>query len=247
MRFTCLLLLSLCASCSTYTKRKSTYEENLSVCTKKAGHVPKGADTTSLKVAEARDIFEEQIRDCLVGSVGPVLKVKTNQGDSISTTPAKGKAMVLFFWWVTPGGPIEFDKADAELFAAMKDLYQQFHHQVAFIGFPFNDSLTSTKYLQKHPLNFPQVLGKDIAAKESFFTQNTYPYTMFINTQGRIVKLRAGSYTKRALIMEEYSTLIQACLNNTKAQHSGRHGQQELAKHTLPSENQETQERLKLP
>jgi hypothetical protein len=236
MRFSCLLLLSLCASCS--TKPKGTYEENLAVCTKEVSRVPKGADTTNLKVAEAQNISEEQIRDCLIGSVGPVFKVKANQGDSISSTPAKGKAMVLFFWWVTPGGPTEFEEADAELFAAMKDLYQQFHHQVDFIGFPFNDSLTSTNYLQQHPLDFPQVLGKDIAAKESFLTQNTYPYTMFINTQGRIVKLRAGSYTKRGLIMEEYSTLIQACLNNTKAQYSRRYGQKELAKHTLPSENQ---------
>ncbi|TGD81649.1 TlpA family protein disulfide reductase [Hymenobacter wooponensis] len=215
MKFTFSLFLFAWTICSCSTQRENTYEENLAICTKKLGHYPKGIDSSSIEGAEARYQFKEQIRECMKGSMGPALTVRTYGGDSVNTLPTQGKAMILFFWLVFPDGSAEAEKADLAIFSAMNALCQKHSQSVDFIGFPFNDSSTTRRYLQAHPLIFPQVYDKKITSnKHIALTQDGTACVIFINTQGRVVKIRSGSPTSEKQIIESYSPIIQACIDN---------------------------------
>jgi len=216
MRFTLSLFLFFYGFCSCSPKRENTYEQNLAACTKRLGHFPKGIDSTSTIGANAKAQFQEQIRDCMQGSTGPKLMVKTYTGDSVSTVPTQGKAMVLFFWLALPDdAPIEFKKSDKSLFTAMNMLHRKYTHSVEFLGFPFNDIATAKQYLQAHPLDFPQVQDKKISSdKHILLSQNSNPYLIFINSKGKVVKIITGSLSTEKRAIEVYSPIIQACIKN---------------------------------
>ncbi|WP_170934830.1 TlpA family protein disulfide reductase [Hymenobacter gelipurpurascens] len=150
------------------------------------------------------------------GSIGPNFKVQTYTGDSIITAPMQNKAVVLFFWLATlDDAPAVFKKSDLASFAAMNALCRKYNQSVNFIGFPFNDSSTVRRHLQAHPLNFPQVYDDKITSdKHIELTQNGTPCVIFVNTQGRVVKISSGNPTSASLIIETYSPIIQACIDN---------------------------------
>lgn len=216
MRFILLLFVFFCTLCSCSTQRENTYEENLAICTKKLSHFPEGIDTTDLESRNVKLQFEEQIRECMKGSVGPAFMVKTYRGDSVSTAPMQGKAMVLFFWSATlDDAPAYSKKSDLASFAAMNALCQKYSQRVYFLGFPFNDSATTRRHLQAHPLNFPQADDNKLSSdKYLTLTQNTDPYVIFINTQGRVVKIISGALTTEKRTIQVYSPIIKACIEN---------------------------------
>ncbi|MBJ6108661.1 redoxin family protein [Hymenobacter sp. BT523] len=148
------------------------------------------------------------------GSLGPVFTAMTNRGDSVSTKPANGKAMVLYFWLTTKFDPPEFARSSAEHIDALNALYHKFSRQVDFIGFPVNNSADVREYFKKHPLDFPQAVGGATADKEAYITQNTTPLVIFINSKGRVVDIRPGSFKRKKLLIKEYTPIIQACLSN---------------------------------
>jgi hypothetical protein len=209
------LLFSVLCSCS--TQRENTYEENIAICTKKLAHFPKGIDTTSLEGANTEAQFKEQIRECMKGSLGPSLTVKTYRGDSVSTAPMQGKAVVLFFWSATlDKDPAYIKKSDLASFAAMNALYLKYSQRVNFLGFPLNDSTTIRRHLQEHSLYFPQVYDEKISGDNYLLlTQNAGSYIIFINTQGRVVKIISGSLSTEEEAIQMYSPIIQACIENT--------------------------------
>jgi hypothetical protein len=216
MKLTLLLFLYLQITSSCSTRRENTYEENLAICTKKLGHFPKGADSTGLAGAQAESNFKQQIRECMKGSFGPDHMVKTYRGDSVSTAPTQGKAMVLFFWTVPDSSaPVELKKSNLASLAGINSLCRKYHGSVDFLGFPFNDSLTTTHYLQKYPLDFPQVNDKKLDNnRQLLLTQNILPYVIFISTQGRVIKMNHGGFTTETKTVERYSPIIQACIDN---------------------------------
>ncbi|MGY2131086.1 peroxiredoxin family protein [Hymenobacter sp. HD11105] len=216
MRFTLLLFLLFCTLCSCSTHRENTYEENLAICTKKLSHFPEGIDTLGIEGRNAELQFEEQIRECMKGSIGPAFVVKTYRGDSVSTSPRQGKAVVLFFWSATlDDAPAYSKKSDLAVFAAMNGLHRKYSQNVDFLGFPFNDSATTRRHLQAHPLNFPQADDSKLSSnKHITLTQNTTPYVIFINTQGRVIKIMSGGLATEKRITEVYSPIIKACIEN---------------------------------
>ncbi|MBF9219649.1 TlpA family protein disulfide reductase [Hymenobacter ruricola] len=149
------------------------------------------------------------------GSLGPEFTVMTNRGDSMSTKPNQGKAMILYFWATTKFAPPEFARSDAEDMAALNALYHKFSNRADFIGLPFNDSVTVKEYLKEHPLDFPQAMGGATADKELYITQYTTPLVIFINSKGRVVNIRSGSLRKRDLIIKKYTPIVQACLSGS--------------------------------
>jgi len=122
--------------------------------------------------------------------------------------------MVLYFWYVTKPNP-PFEQTDIEDMEAINRLYHTFSEHVDFIGFPFNEFFTSKPYLSEHHLDFPQAQGKAAAEKGFRLTQGTNPFIIFINTQGKVVKIFSGSYGRKIKIIDKYSPIIQACINNT--------------------------------
>jgi hypothetical protein len=188
-----LLLLLICILSSCSTRRENTYEENFALCKKRP---PANKDTVNYP--RRYDDYE-----CMKGSLGPVFTAMTNRGDSMSTKPTHGKAMVLYFWLTTKFDPPEFARSSAEHVAAMNALYHKFFKEVDFIGFPVNNSAEVRKYLKKHPLDFPQAVGGATADEESFITQRTTPLVIFINSKGRVVDTRPGSFKKKQLLIKE--------------------------------------------
>ncbi|MBC6606065.1 redoxin domain-containing protein [Hymenobacter sp. BT188] len=151
------------------------------------------------------------------GSVGPAFMVKTYRGDSVSTAPMQGKAMVLFFWSATlDDAPAYSKKSDLASFAAMNALYRKYSQSVDFLGFPFDESATIRRHLQAHPLSFPQADDNKLSGnKHMALTQNTTPYVIFINTQGRVVKIMSGGLTTEKRTIQVYSPIIKACIENS--------------------------------
>ncbi|WP_139255293.1 peroxiredoxin family protein [Hymenobacter psychrophilus] len=147
------------------------------------------------------------------GSIGPVFTTMTNRGNSVSTRPERGKAMVLYFWAATDKfTPPDFVRSDAEDAAAISELYNTFHEQADFIGFPFNDSITTNRYLKTHYLPFPQAVGARAFERVEQITQFKYPFVMFISPNGRVAGISVGSLRRKNLIMKRYIPIMQACL-----------------------------------
>ena len=214
-----LLAILLCFtlySCSTETTREYTYEENLASCTKKLTRLPNNVDTTALKVAESEFKTELRIRECMKGSNGPDFMLKTDQGDSVSTKPKQGKAMVLFFWATVPGAPISHVKSNAASLAAMNALYHEYKGKVDFLGFPFDIPAVKEEYLREHPLDFPQADNQK-GTNTTFYkavSPSSYPYVIFIDTRGKVVQISSGSFTPTSEIIAVYSPIIQTCIDN---------------------------------
>lgn len=203
-------------SCSTEPTREYTYEENLASCTKKLTRLPNNIDTTALKVAESEEKNELRIRECMKGSNGPDFMLKTDQDDSISTKPKQGRAMVLFFWFAALDAPAAFAKSDSASFAAMNELYHKYKRKADFIGLPFNEPLIKEKYLREHPLDFPQADTHEGVNDDIYKAvgPSSYPYILFINTNGKVVKVNGGTLTTKSKIIAAYSPIIQACIDN---------------------------------
>ncbi|MCA8833399.1 TlpA family protein disulfide reductase [Hymenobacter pini] len=216
MRLTLSLLAVFYTLCSCSNPSEITYEEQLSICTKNHKSPTSKINKTNLEAATQEFQLEQQIRECMKGAHGPAFKLKTYKGDSINTVPTQGKAVVLFFWSATlADAPDYAKKSDSATFAAMNTLCQKYDKKVDFIGFPFNDSITVKRYLQEHPLYFPQVYDRKISSdKYILLTQNTTNYTIFINTQGRVVKIVSGSFATESRATQVISTIIQACTEN---------------------------------
>lgn len=205
MRSVQIIMFCFCGLSSCIAKKENTYEENFALCTKNRAAISE--DTNAELKSELKSY------ECMKGSKSPVFMIKTDHGDSIITKPSHGKAMVLYFWYIAKSNP-PFGQTDIEDMEALNSLYHSFSEHVDFIGFPFNEFFTAKRYACKHQLDFPQAQGEATAEKEFKITQGNNPFIIFINTKGQIVKIFAGSYARKNKIIEKYTPIIQACINN---------------------------------
>ena len=116
------------------------------------------------------------------------------QGHAIYLQDYKGKWILLNYW-------ATWCKACVEEIPELNRLYQQHQDQLVIFAVNFDASEEDNKFLQKHPILYPQLI-KDPKKLFSFTSVNVLPATIIISPQGEVVASLTGPQTAAGLAKE---------------------------------------------
>ena len=108
----------------------------------------------------------------------------------------RGQVVVLNFWasWCAPC------REEMPDFAALRGQYQP--KGIEFVGIAIDDADNVSKFLQKHPVNYPILIGEGAAHSLSRQLGNpsgALPYTIVLDRDGNIVLTHLGRLPRATL------------------------------------------------
>ncbi|MBO9681229.1 MAG: TlpA family protein disulfide reductase [Flavisolibacter sp.] len=159
--------------------KAQTYEERYNECSQALENITREDTIYMYKVLE-RD-------KCLIGAPAPDFTRKAMQGQSIQLSKLKGQVVVLNFWSTGCIPCIE------EISTLNRLVKQYAKKNVAFISVTPNNAKTLKAFFVKHPFHFTTIPESDDLRKNVFKLPSVIPYTVVIDTKGKISKLWFGN------------------------------------------------------
>lgn len=192
--FLLVVILGLTTTC-----RSQDYDTQFKVCSEEfnkldLAHVN---DTVYYRTVLKRD-------SCLTGVSAPDFQAETIDGEKIQLSKLKGKIVVLDFWYTRCEPCIE----EIPGFNKLVDYYK--NKNVTFISITFDSTYDVRKFLAEHPFKFKIIANNDTIRRYTFKLISSWPYSIIINKQGKIIDISCGS--KKANTFNYFSKKIDELL-----------------------------------
>jgi len=124
------------------------------------------------------------------------------EGNLIELSKLKGRVVVLNFWAIGCNPCVreipELNKL-VELYSGKK---------ITFISLADDKSLSLKKFFKKHSFKYLTIADSERIMNETFKLMSIYPYTIIIDKEGKINKMRIGGFEKEKEIVPFYQDLI---------------------------------------
>ncbi len=123
----------------------------------------------------------------LIGKKAPSFSMTDMNGKTISSESLLGKVVVLNFWFVTC-------KPCIEEIPDLNKVYKKYKNNpdVVFASITFNEKEKVSKFLKKHPLEYPVISDARNLCNE--FSVNSYPTNMVIDKEGKFYDSISGGF-----------------------------------------------------
>ena len=141
-----------------------------------------------------------------IGKKAPSFSMTDINGKTISSESLLGKVVVLNFWFVTCQPCIEEIPDLNEVYKKYKN-----NPDVVFASITFNEKEKVSKFLKKHPLDYPVISDARNICNE--FSVNSYPTNMVIDKEGNFYDLISGGFPN---ISDHISSKIDGALNKSQ-------------------------------
>jgi peroxiredoxin len=140
----------------------------------------------------------------LIGKDAPAFKMEDINGNTISSKDAKGKVIVLNFWFIA------CKPCKAEI-PELNEVYEKYKENpdVVFASVTFDKSKKVKSFLKKHPIKYPVVSdAKEICKLFNIFS---YPTNIIIDKNGKYFDYVEGGFPK---IGQRISGAVQNALDD---------------------------------
>jgi peroxiredoxin len=164
----------------------------------------------TFKLTDAPDAWPdeslESMDSCLIGAIAPKFHEKTVDGKIIELSKLKGKVVVLTFWAIGCHPCVE----EIPQLNKLVKLYRG--KSVTFISLADDNPASLTKFFKKHPFKYLTIANSEQIMKSTFKLMSLFPYTIILDKEGHIFKMRIGGFGNQKEVVPFYQNIIDQAL-----------------------------------
>ena len=179
-----------------------TYAEHYQKCRK------------ALQLGDTPDSWPDELLEimdsCLIGAMSPNFQEKTINGNVVELSKLRGRVVVLIFWAIGCSPCVE------EMPQLNKLVKFYSGKPVTFISLADDKPAALTRFFKKHPFKFLTIANSEQIMNSTFKLMSLFPYSIIIDKESRIYKMRIGGFGNQKEVVPFYQNLIDQALEQLK-------------------------------